>query len=379
MMDDDVLRAAADVLGERLGDPVDLGGSGRSSVVRCSRLDGGEDVVVKAYPQTTQGWRGFAAEAAGLAFCGLDDVGPGAFAPRLLGVDREFPLVVLSYLAGPESPEPGLQRAPSLADLLLGPSASAAVGAWLDWAAACGRLAAVSAGKQEDFARLRAEYASYEDWGGRVRDIVLSAADLVAPLEVAVPGGIEEELADVVRVFDCDYQVFSPGDICPDNALVTAEGIRFVDFESAGFHTVFADAAYLRMPFSSCWCVLRMPAGLAAAGEKAYRAEVAAVFGELKSDAIWESGVLRAMAAWTVHAMSYLLDRAVRSEQSMNEPIAAAPGRRQLLRYRWQTLAEALSAADELPALSELMSRLIVATEHWQAPVLPLYPALRRT
>jgi hypothetical protein len=92
-----------------------------------------------------------------------------------------------------------------------------------------------------------------------------------------------------------------------------------------------------------------------------------------------ESGVLRAMAAWTVHAMSYLLDRAVRSEQSMNEPVAAAPGRRQLLRYRWQTLAEALSAADELPALSELMSRLIVATEHWQALVLPLYPALRRT
>jgi hypothetical protein len=229
----------------------------------------------------------FAREAGGLAFCALDDVGPGAFAPRLLGVDREFPLVVLSYLAGSDSPGPDFQRAPSLADLLLTPSASAAVSAWLDWAVACGRLAAVSAGKQEDFARLRAGYGAYEDRGGRMRDTVLSAADLVAPLGVAVPAGIGAELADVVTVFGSDYQVFSPGDICPDNNLFTAEGIRFVDFESAGFHTVFADAAYLRMPFSSCWCVLRMPAGLAAAGEKAYCAEVAAVFGELKSDAIW--------------------------------------------------------------------------------------------
>jgi hypothetical protein len=212
-----------------------------------------------------------------------------------------------------------------------------------------------------------------------VRGIVLSAADLVAPLGMAAPAGLEADLADAVTVLDSGYQVFSPGDICPDNNLITADGVRFVDFESAGFHSVFLDAAYLRMPFSSCWCVLRMPAWLTAAGEKAYRAEVAAVFGDLKSDAVWEAGLLRARAAWTLHAMSYLLDRAVRSEESMNEPVAAAPGRRQLLRYRWQMLADALSAADEMPALRELMSGLLAATEHWQAPGLPLYPALRRT
>jgi hypothetical protein len=374
MMSDQVVRAAAAVLGEPLGNPVDLGGSDRSAVVRCARLDGGGSVVVKAYPQTAAGRRGFAAEAAGLAFCALDDVGPGAFAPRVLGVDREVPLVVMSYLPGPDSP-----GAPSLADLLLGPSASAAASTWLDWAVACGRLAAVSVGRQEDFTRLRAGYGAHEDWGGRVRGIVLSAADLVAPLGMAAPAGLEADLADAVTVLDSGYQVFSPGDICPDNNLITADGVRFVDFESAGFHSVFLDAAYLRMPFSSCWCVLRMPAWLTAAGEKAYRAEVAAVFGDLKSDAVWEAGLLRAMAAWTLHAMSYLLDRAVRSEESMNEPVAAAPGRRQLLRYRWQMLADALSAADEMPALRELMSGLLAATEHWQAPGLPLYPALRRT
>jgi hypothetical protein len=93
------------------------------------------------------------------------------------------------------------------------------------------------------------------------------------------------------------YQVFSPGDICPDNNLVTAAGIRFVDFESAEFHSVFLDAAYLRMPFSTCWCVLRMPPALAPAGESAYRREVTAAFPDLTSDVAWEAGVLRASAA----------------------------------------------------------------------------------
>src|ERR1700722_10464374 len=124
-MGERVVRAAAEVLGERLGDQVELAGSGRSSVMRCARLDGGGSVVVKAYPQTTEGWRGFAAEAAGLAFCALDDVGRGSFAPRLLGVDREFPLVVMSYLAGTgpsglDTPGLGFQRALSLAALRLG-------------------------------------------------------------------------------------------------------------------------------------------------------------------------------------------------------------------------------------------------------------------
>jgi hypothetical protein len=75
--------------------------------------------------------------------------------------------------------------------------------------------------------------------------------------------------------------------------------------------------------------------------------------------------------------MSYLLDRAVSGDASMNDDVAAAPGRRQLLRYRWQTLGGQLEAAGALPALAELMRRLHSATKHWRALALPLYPALR--
>jgi hypothetical protein len=285
---------------------------------------------------------------------------PGGYAPRLLGVDRNVPLVVMSDLGS----------APSLADLLLGSSQPAAARAWLDWSVTCGRLAAASAGRQDQYTRIFD--APDSSW---LRDRVLNAADLVAPLGIDVPAGLAADLADVVAGWEHGYQVFSPGDICPDNNLVTSAGIRFVDFESAGFQSVFLDAAYLRMPFSTCWCVLRMPPGLAAEGESAYRREVVKAFPDLASDAAWEAGVLCASAAWTIHAMSYLLDRAVAGDASMEDNVVAAPSRRQLLRYRWHTLADQLGG--ELPALAELIRRLLSATEHWRVPDLPLYPAMR--
>jgi len=276
---DRVVQAAAALLGEPLRDPIDLGGSERSAVLRCALPDS-DTVVVKAYPQTEAGRSACAAEAAGLEF--IAAMPPGGYAPRLLGVDREAPLVVMSDLGS----------APSLADLLLGSAQPAAARAWLEWSVACGRLAAASAGCQDRFARIFDAPDS-----GWLRDRVLNAADLVAPLGVDVPAGLAGDLASVVAGFEHGYQVFSPGDICPDNNLVTAAGIRFVDFESAGFQSVFLDAAYLRMPFSTCWCVLRMPPGLAAEGESAYRREVVKAFPDLASDAVGEAGVLRASAA----------------------------------------------------------------------------------
>ena len=170
--------------------------------------------------------------------------------------------------------------------------------------------------------------------------------------------------------------MFSPGDLCPDNNLMTAQGVRLIDFESAGFHSVFLDAAYLRMPFSTCWCVLRLPAAVASALEEAYRTTVSAVYPELTADEVWQHGMRRAAAVWTLHAMSYLLDRSLDRDQSMNPDVAGAPTARALLRYRWQTLRDSLVAGNEFPALAEAMSALLAATSHWPVAALPVYPAL---
>jgi len=153
---DALLAAAAAAFGSPLTDPIDLGGSTYSTVLRCRNPVRGT-VIVKSYPQTADGAQGFAAEAAGLALTSDANVGPG-----LLAVDQAARLIVMTDLGD----------SPSLADLLLGGSAAQAEDALLSWA-----------------------------------------------------------------------------------------------FESAEIHSVFLDAAYLRMPFTSCWCVFRLPAELAAAAE----------------------------------------------------------------------------------------------------------------
>ncbi|MFE2103891.1 hypothetical protein ACFW9W_44225, partial [Streptomyces sp. NPDC059468] len=69
---DRILRAAGDLLGTRLSDPVDLGGSRRSTVVRC-RTAAGDSVIVKSFTDEPDALRSFTSEAAGL---GLQVAGP---------------------------------------------------------------------------------------------------------------------------------------------------------------------------------------------------------------------------------------------------------------------------------------------------------------
>ena len=337
-------------------------------VLRCRRTGSGSaagaSVIVKAYPSSAAGREAFAREAAGLTFAG-----PAGVGPALLGLDRDFPLLVIEDL--------GAQ--PSLADLLLGTPSPRAGAALSDWTASCGRLARWSTGRAGEFTRLRAGYGEPAP-GAELAELpaaISAAPTLLALAGVPVPDGLAGEVAALGEFAAGEqYQVFSPGDLCPDNNLVTAAGVRLIDFESAGFHPVFLDAAYLRMPFSTCWCVLRLPDQLGAALEQEYRALVCPAFPALADDQVWHRGVRWAAAAWTLHAMSYLLDRCVKADQSMNKDVAGAPSARALLRYRWQSLLAELSAGAELPALAAAMAGLLAATEHWQAPRLPVYPAL---
>jgi len=363
---DDLLAIASAALGATLTDPVDLGGSDRSVVLRCRRAGGGT-VVLKSYPRTADGADHLAAEAAGLAFTSGAGVGPD-----LLAVDRTARLIVMTDLGD----------GPSLADLLLGESAESARTALLDWALACGRLAARTAGRQRELAGLRNAYAADPAAGaGRgaghwLERRIREAPDLLARLGFEPPAGLGDDL-DVIAALlgPGGPEVFSPGDICPDNNLVTPRGVRFLDYENAEFHSAFLDAAYLRMPFSSCWCVFRLPAALAGPAEAAYRAEVGAVFPAAAGDNAWHPGVRLAMAAWTLHATTHLLGKSVAADAPMHSGRGPAPTARQLLRYRWRRLRDELAASGDLPAVTGLMDSLLAATRDWRVPDLPVYPA----
>lgn len=368
---DDLVSVASAALGVALSDPVSLAGSDRSAVLRCRSAVGGT-VVIKSYPGTDEGAEGFTAEAAGLEF--TTGVGVG---PDLLAADPQRRLIVMTDLGD----------APSLADSLLASSPSAAKTALLDWACACGELAVRTAGGGQAFAAALARFQA----GAKVdrpsahwleRRIWL-VPDLLARLSFTGPDGLAPdrlapELAEVAALLaPGPYEVFSPGDICPDNNLMTERGVRFIDFESAEFHSVFLDAAYLRMPFSSCWCVFALPGELAAAAEGRYRDLVGGVYPDLADDEVWQRGLRLAMTAWTLHALTYLLEPSIVADGSMNPRATEAPTARQLLRYRWARLGAELDAAGDLPAVSALMRQLLTSTETWPAGSLPLYPAFR--
>ncbi|MFI0419483.1 hypothetical protein [Spongiactinospora sp. 9N601] len=351
-----ILRTAAGLLDTELSDPTDLGGSGRSTVLRCRSADG-RSVIVKAYVNEPDGLRSFASEAAGLSL--------RLAGPELLAVDLAVPLLVMEDLG----------KAPTLADVLLADDPDAATEGLLTWARSLGRLAAGSAGRHADLMRLRSRYdkgvpsREGEAWIGKGATGLLALLDAA---ELPVPAGLAGELEDIGSAVGSDPVGFTPGDTCPDNNLLTPDGLRLIDFESACFQSVFLTAAYCRMPFSTCWCVFRLPPGMAERIEHAFRAEVVTAYPELADDAIWQAGVHRAIAAWTMDITVLLLPRCLPADMPMHRTRRPAPTMRQLLAYRWET-ARTLA---ELPAFAATMDLLLrEVAETWDLPPLPGYPA----
>ena len=361
----EVVAAAAVALGRPLTDPVEVPGGGDWSVVLRCRDSAGGTVIVKAYPQTAEGRSSFAAEAAGLQVAS----GSG-LAADFLAADQHRQLVVMSDLG----------TGGSLADALLGDSAEAARSALLAWAAASARLSVAASPRRAEFEQAWAGYLAGrpdERHTAGLGTRVLAAPEQAAKVGVAVPAGLDAELALIAAsIADGRHAVFSPGDVCPDNNLMTSDGIRFVDFEEAGFQSAFLDAAYIRMPFSTCWCVFRLPADLSAAAESAYRSQVCLAWPDLADDAVWAAGMRVAVAAWTLSSTSWLLRRSLAADVPMNSE-AESPTTRQLMRYRWHALAAELEMSGDLPAVAALMQSLLAATAGWEAPDLPLYPAFR--
>lgn len=357
----------------RLANPVELGGSERSTVLRVGVEAIGEvppSVVLKAYRREQHSMPGgFLDEAAGLAFSGAG--------PRLLAVDPVLPLVAMEDL--------GTSR--NLADLLLGEDPERAAAAAKGWATAFGRLCAESAGREREFAALRQRFGGepanpeHRTW---LPEAFAKLPERFAALGATAPPGLDAELNQLLAMNQPgEFAVFSPGDVCPDNHLLTPEGVRFLDFESAGFHSVFLDAAYTRLPFATCWCVFTPPAGLTAMMEAAFRGEVVRAFPILADDVIWDRGVRHASAIWVLSMSTWLLPDAIDGTAAEQVPAnGRAPRRRPYLVQRWRWLVEELERVADLPAATALLRRSLArASERWTPDdqVLLGYPAFRGT
>ena len=162
--------------------------------------------------------------------------------PRLLAIDPTDRVLVLERLTQ-DRPVDGWQ---------------------VDYAAALARLHAV--GRQ-------AEPGSLPTWSGPASTDVEAFLALAHTLQIPVPSSLARDLDELVsRLIPTTESCLLHGDPCPDNALRTPNGTRFVDFEQAALGDGLVELAYLRIGFPTCWCVISTPGPLLQQAEQAYRA-----------------------------------------------------------------------------------------------------------
>ena len=253
---------AADVtLGEQLR------GSERAVVRRAVARDveGREQPVVlkAAGPAGTSGVR----EEAALAMIAAHGV-PGVV--PLLARSADPPLLVIADLG----------RGPTLADRLLGDDPVAAKTALVDWASTLGGLQAATAGLRGAFEAGLGELSPLgappaDTSEETIKEAARTLADELPRLGVVPSGAALDELRGVAAQLDVSADGapggLAPGDTCPDNAVETADGTVLLDLEWAEYRHVAWEAAYLTVPFPSCWCSWRLPEEVALRALAAWR------------------------------------------------------------------------------------------------------------
>jgi hypothetical protein len=289
---------------------------GRAHVVRVGLSGGGGTAIVKRPRRaaTGPGSAGvddlrtlFLAERAGLEFLAAMPASP---APTLLGVDDTADLLVMDDLPSGTSGD----------DLLLGDDPDAAADAVVELARTLARIHGWSVGRESDYQAIRARVGLAVAEAHRWTDAAVGGLDGFAAaaraVGVKVTAAFEQECGDLVAGLGATgwWRGFVHGDPCPDNALVTAGGLRLLDYEHANYASVLLDASYVVAPFPTCWCFGRLPEAVSARAVAAYRADLARFVPEVGDDAAWTGALLAALASWIV-ARGPVIARTIESDR----------------------------------------------------------------
>ncbi|MBV9314545.1 MAG: hypothetical protein JO100_12620 [Pseudonocardia sp.] len=364
----------------RLADPEDLGGSGRSLVLRARVTENPfglpRSLVIKHYQHDVAPGRAdqFRIEAAS---CQLFTALPGECrpSPALFAHDPQNRLLVLEDLG----------RSATLADKLFGNDSSVAERGLLSWARALGRIHAVTAWREGDFGALLRRLG-VRSWRDPVADEARTALAVVPEL---IAGGLgvmvstaaaQEAQAGARLLGGTRYRAFSPSDSCPDNNLVTSKGVRFVDFEGGCFRDVVLDAAYARVPFPACENSFALPAGMSEAMLAAWRPEVCVVWPDLDNTARLSARLLDAQVLWVWLCTMMLLPPGLAQDGPIGRDLTRSPRALLALAHYWQRLASDAERSDR-PATVELAHDVVRALhiKLGDGPTeLPLFPAFRQ-
>ncbi|WP_240013166.1 hypothetical protein [Actinokineospora sp. PR83] len=370
--------AAESVLGKRFGvrirlaDPEDLGGSSRSIVLRVkvasSPFSLPRTLVVKRYVQRTAPRDSWVREAVSYQlFTAL--AAEERMCPELFAHDSDTNLLVIEDLG----------RAPTLAEKLHGDDARVAEGALLSWARSLGKLHASTAGREADFDALLRRLKPPKDKDPLAVDGPVAVAELPALLldgfGVATPAAALDDARATLGLLDTGrHRAFSPSDSCPDNNLITNRGVRFLDFEGGCVRNMMFDAAYLTVPFPSCWCAYALPRGMAAAMLAAWRAEVRVMWPDLDDDEVLLPRLFDAQLFWVwLSTWQFLTVPDV--QQLGSGGSVPRPHQTDVLVARWADLARAADRMGKQATAEHAVTVVAALTRRYGQRALPVYPA----
>ena len=262
-----------------------------------------------------------------------------------------------------------------LADALLGNDASLASSTLTGWATAVGRLHEAGHRIHDAFeAGVRArtvEPVTLDYLPGHLGDAAVEWARLAEALEVPVADGTFDVLASVPGRFRVDARSISAADMCPDNNLVGDAGLVLLDFEFALWRPIAWDAAYLRVPWPTCWCAWSLEASTAELALEQWRTTVAPTWPAVGSQD-FDHDLGLATEAWAWLAGSWCLAGLVDGEPTPVNPVKPMPR----MPDRTLRFLRTAAAGHALPELAEVARRLAVAVERaYAAGDVPLAPA----
>ncbi|WP_305094896.1 kinase [Prescottella sp. R16] len=334
----------------RLVDPVDLGGSGRTIVLRVRVAENPFSLprtlvlkqVLNPDSAATDAEPGpvdvpvdvaFLREAVSYQFATAlaTENRPGA---ELLAYDFDERLLVLGDL-GDSTP---------FASLLDSDDPDTVTNSLMAMAQALGRMHAATVGREEDFTALlrRAEVAHCGDVvAEQATDALATVPALLADhLGVEVPAEVVEIADRATKLFGGGrFRAFSPSDLCPDNIIVNDAGVRFLDYEWGGFRDATLDLAYALVSFPACLCSVDLSYDRARAMTEAWRAEVVGMWPALGDDALLTERVLDAQLVWVWLSTYLFLPEDYARIAAVRDHQLSAP-RADVLISRWEHLAE---------------------------------------
>ena len=352
------------------------GGDRRPAAVVVKHYRGGPDRPFDAADPSPDGPAArFANEWCGLTLLHAAGGAP-PYAPHPYAADAAAGLLVMEDLGD----------GASLAEVLQGHDSPAAEAALVAFAGALGRLHGATAGRRADYGALRRRTAppgQREDDGatvvGRMFEEQLPRfRRACAAAGVPLPPAAEAELAAVPGAAGAagaagPFDALAVSDTCPDNNRWTpGEGLRFFDLEWAGFRNALLEAAYVWLPFPTCWCVNRLPAALPPRLEGVYREALAAGCPAAADDAEFGRALAAACLTWHVRTVGDALEKTLADDQRWG--IATL---RQRFPLRAANVARVTERHGQFPALGAHAHTLAERLRaRWGAAAdMPLYPA----